>query len=295
MAISSDEYRLNVMREVAGTQIYDQRKKQALKLLSDSQQKMEQIDDCLQSLNEKLINLDTEREDLAAFVKWDKRRRFLEYTILNTECEDAKNNIVIYENKQIEINDVLEDKRLKLHEFEERTQSFRVKLKEIVDSINEYRNDLMEINKSIDDCAKEKAAIESRIKDFKEKLVYDKSTGEKTNKDLKEVKEEIARKKKRLVLVNAKYEELKKKEKDIMQELKRKERTKIELYEKQKRKDRFSTIEERNQWLKSELTKLQTEIEDRRKRIATLKAETDAITDQKFKLEDEQNVFDVGF
>lgn len=290
MATSSDEYRLNIMREVAGTRIYDQRKRQAFKLLSDSQQTIERITDCLKCLNEKLANLEVEKKDLSSFFKWDKRRRVLEYIILNTECESAKNEIAIYEDKQIEINDILEDKKQKLHQIQERAEYLSHKLKGITDNINDYRNDLNEINKSIEDLAKTKAEIESKIKDSKEKSVFDKKTEEKTNKDLNELNEMIARKKKRLVLVNNKYEELKKKEKEVSQELKRKECRKIELYEKQKRKEKFSTVEDRNVWISSELHKLDEEVEEKRKRISRLKAEAFQLTNEKSKLEDEQNV-----
>ena len=290
MATASDEYRLQVMREVAGTRIYDQRKSEALKLLSDTRQRSEQIDDCLKSLQERLDNLQSESRDLQRFLKWDKRRRLLEYIINNKESEDMKNQIMKLEDKQMKENKVMEEKRNKLQEFQQKSKNCEKKLKVISGVVEEYRKDLKEINKSIDELNERKAKMESKIKDFKEKQNHNKDNEESYLNELKEVKQLIESKKKQLVFINQKYHNMKDTENSLICKLKANESRKLELYSKQKRKENFGSIEERDRWILSELPKLEKEIEFNTKRIGDLKTERAEIMKQKDLLENEEKV-----
>jgi structural maintenance of chromosome 3 (chondroitin sulfate proteoglycan 6) len=188
MATASDECRLQVMREVAGTRIYDDRKSEAMKLLAEATQRVEQMDDCLHSLDDRLDSLQNESNDLQRFLKWDKRRRLLEYIIANKEAESNKHEMLRLEAKQDRENLVLDDKRKKLEDFQLKTKTCDKTLKVINGLLQEYRKDLSAINRNIDELNEQKARIESKINDFKEKLDFNRENESKANEELKEVK-----------------------------------------------------------------------------------------------------------
>ena len=291
MAVASDEYRLQVMREVAGTRIYDQRKSEAIKMLNESKQRSEKIDDCLKTLEQKINNLENEGQDLQRFLKWDKRRRLLDYIIANKDSENLKNQILKLEAKQMNQNEVMEQKRHKLQELQQKSRVCDKKLKVISAVVKQYRKDMKQINETIDRLNEQKARIESNINDFREKLKYNEENDSKINKELKKVKQEIESKKKRLVFVNAKYEELKKEENDLICNLKAKQSRKTELLSKQNRKDKFRTVEERDLWIESELPKLEKEIESNVKRIGEMKSEVYRLNKQQDLLTNKEQVF----
>ncbi|CAG2181750.1 unnamed protein product, partial [Oppiella nova] len=133
--------------------------------------------------------------------------------------------------------------------------------------------------------------IESKINDFKEKLDFNRENESKANEELKEVKESIDTKKKRLVFVTAKYEELRKRENSLINDLKAKKSRKVEIYAKQKRKERFGTIEDRNRWIESELAVISKQIETNTKRIHDLKKEEYDIENERNQLGNEQKSF----
>ena len=54
MATAPDSQRLKILREVAGTRIYDERKEESRSLLRDSEAKLENIKDLLKYLEERL-------------------------------------------------------------------------------------------------------------------------------------------------------------------------------------------------------------------------------------------------
>lgn len=290
MAIASDALRLQVMREVAGTRIYDERKAEALKMLKDCNQRSEKIDECIIALEDRLSNLMIEGHDLKNYLKWDKRRRLLEYIIANKESEDIKNKILKMEDKLEQERQKLDSKRSKLQDIQKTSKENDRKLKVITAVLQEYRKDMSYLTKKINDLNEEKAKIESKVHDFQEKLNYEKENDQKIKDQLKEINRSIDKQKKKLFFVTAKFEDLENKETKLISELKAKQSRKADLYSKTKRKDSFATVEKRNEWLESEIKKLDKDINSYVKRIDDLKKEDSDIHDQKIQLENEQKV-----
>ena len=65
-----------MLREVAGTRVYDERKSESQNILKDTENKREKIDDLLKYIEERLGTLETEKEELKLYQKWDKERRY---------------------------------------------------------------------------------------------------------------------------------------------------------------------------------------------------------------------------
>jgi hypothetical protein len=47
----------------------------------------------LKAIEERLLSLETEKEELKQYQKWDRSKRGLECAICTSECEDAKKRI----------------------------------------------------------------------------------------------------------------------------------------------------------------------------------------------------------
>ena len=75
LATAKDNERLKLLREVAGTRVYDERKNESQNILKDTENKREKIDDLLKYIEERLSTLETEKEELKQYQKWDKERR----------------------------------------------------------------------------------------------------------------------------------------------------------------------------------------------------------------------------
>ena len=76
LATAKDHERLKLLREVAGTRVYDERKSESQNILKDTENKREKIDDLLKYIEERLGTLETEKEELKLYQKWDKERRY---------------------------------------------------------------------------------------------------------------------------------------------------------------------------------------------------------------------------
>ena len=77
MATAPDSQRLKLLREVAGTRVYDERKEESKSILIETEGKREKIEELLKYIDERLSTLEEEKEELKEYQKWDKMRRLV--------------------------------------------------------------------------------------------------------------------------------------------------------------------------------------------------------------------------
>ena len=95
MATAPDSQRLKLLREVAGTRVYDERREESKGILKETESKREKIEEFLKTIEDKLATLEEEKEELKEYQKYDKMRRALEYTI-HDRWEQKKSGFSIY-------------------------------------------------------------------------------------------------------------------------------------------------------------------------------------------------------
>ncbi len=113
MATAPYAQRLQLLREVAGTKVYDEKKQESEAILTETgrrkwgnhfqeeniyfciyiEERRKKIADLLKAIEERLLSLETEKEELKQYQKWDRSKRGLECAICTSECEDAKKRI----------------------------------------------------------------------------------------------------------------------------------------------------------------------------------------------------------
>jgi structural maintenance of chromosome 3 (chondroitin sulfate proteoglycan 6) len=57
------------------------------------EERRKKIADLLKAIEERLLSLETEKEELKQYQKWDRSKRGLECAICMAECEEAKKRI----------------------------------------------------------------------------------------------------------------------------------------------------------------------------------------------------------
>ncbi len=60
---------------------------------TDTEGKLEKIDEFLRTIEERLATLEEEKEELKEYQKWDKLRRSLEYCIHDRDLKDTKRKL----------------------------------------------------------------------------------------------------------------------------------------------------------------------------------------------------------
>lgn len=93
MATAPDGHRLKLLREVAGTRVYDERHEESMTILRDTEVKVEKIKEFLHTIEERLSTLEEEKEELKQYQHYDKIRRTLEYIIHEVELNENKKKL----------------------------------------------------------------------------------------------------------------------------------------------------------------------------------------------------------
>lgn len=115
-----DSERLDLLKEIGGTRVYEERRRESLKIMQEtgkypcwlswflhkffvflhiflflkSGNKRNQIIQVVQYLDERLRELDEEKAELKKYQQLDKQRKSLEYTIYDKELHDARQKVV---------------------------------------------------------------------------------------------------------------------------------------------------------------------------------------------------------
>src|SRR5271163_2769560 len=83
-----DPERLLLLKEVAGTQVYEARRAESLKIMNETNNKRAKIDELLEYINERLGELEEEKDELKSFQEKDREKRCLEYALYSREQQE---------------------------------------------------------------------------------------------------------------------------------------------------------------------------------------------------------------
>ncbi|OTF69407.1 structural maintenance of chromosomes protein 3-like protein, partial [Euroglyphus maynei] len=285
MATAPDPQRLKILREVAGTRIYDERKEESRVSLREAENKLEKIIDLIKYIEEKLQTLEGEKEELKEYQKWDKMRRALEYTIYNNELEDSRKRQKELDTRRETSSMVTEKLREQLQLSTEKIKDLSRDLREVKTKLQTYKDEKEALQHEHTSFVKEKTRLELHIKDLKDEVEGDTSSKKRAEAELINLKERIAEKQNELNQIKPEYEEMKLLEEECARELSLKEQKRSELYAKQGRGSQFTSKNERDKWIQNELKKLQRNLQDKRVQIDRLREDLKRDAKRKEELE----------
>ncbi|RLU23029.1 hypothetical protein DMN91_005307 [Ooceraea biroi] len=226
MATAPDSQRLKLLREVAGTRVYDDRREESKSILKETEGKLEKIEDFLRTIENrrKLVELEASRANSGA-----------EQARLGAEAKTAQEMVRAA------------TKRLKESKKEVQTA------KEERDTLSAEQQQLL----------KEKTKLTLTINDLLEEVKGDNDSKKRAQQELEKLKANIAVREDELKALKPEYERMKRVEEECTRELQLKEQKRKELYAKQGRGSQFTTKDERDKWIQNELKQLTKQIKDK--------------------------------
>ena len=112
----SDAERLQLLKEVAGTTIYDEKRTESEAKMEANQSDVEKIQEILDHIEHRLDELRGEKEELTQYQRLDRNRRAIEYTLYDKELRKAREALD-------EIEHAREDEVERLSELHEQCRS----------------------------------------------------------------------------------------------------------------------------------------------------------------------------
>ncbi|GAU14498.1 hypothetical protein TSUD_250400, partial [Trifolium subterraneum] len=258
LTLMKDSERLDLLKEIGGTRVYEERRRES--------NKRKQIIQVVQYLDERLKELDEEKEELRKYQHLDKQRKSLEYAIFNKEVQDAQLKLAEIEAARTRVSEISAKKYNEVLDAQEKSKDLENKLKDITKEHQNFIKEKEVIEKQRATAVKKHTELDLDVKDLEEKISGNIHAKKDAAKQLKILEKEIQDSMNELEKISPLYDDLVQKEKDITKRcgwlylsiMEREKKLSI-LYQKQGRATQFSSKAARDKWLQKEIDDLQRE------------------------------------
>ena len=248
--------RLNLLKEVAGTHVYEARRAESLKIMHETNNKREKIDELLEYIKERLAELEEEKEELRGFQDKDRERRCLEYAYHHREQVTIQSALEEIDNARHDGLESSDSRRTQFLDGEKAIAKLDAEIHQLQRDLDVLQIDHREHEEDRRDGSRALAKIELKVKNLKDGQSAQEQAREQHDSELASVKTEIAQKESQLSKVLPEYNRKKKQEDDIRRQLDTAEASRTRLFAKQSRGSRFKNRAERDAWLKQEVEDL---------------------------------------
>ena len=253
-----DAERLTLLKEVAGTQVYEARRTESLKIMTETNNKRAKIDELLDYIKERLSELEEEKEELRGYQEKDKERRCLEYAFYHREQVALANALDEIEEVRLGGVEGTDENREAFLEGQRTIAELEVEIKQLQRDMDLLNLERRQMDEERRDMAKKQAKVELEVKNLTDGLSASEQARNQHQQELKAVKADIANKEVELAKILPEYNKRKSKETEVKQQLDSAESERRRLYEKQGRSAQFKSKTERDNWLRNEITELNT-------------------------------------
>ncbi|XP_071679169.1 structural maintenance of chromosomes protein 3 [Lolium perenne] len=280
LTLMKDSERLDLLKEIGGTRVYEDRRRESLKIMQETANKRKQIDQVVRYLEDRLRELDEEKEELKKYQQLDKQRRSLEYTILDHELNDARNELASMDDNRRKISERMSNADNEVVDLREKVKSFDKEIKVSTKGITETRSEKDDAEKKRTEALKVVSQIELDLRDIKDRISSEKRAKDEAIRDLHSMKKESEKSKSELAQISRVHAAKLKEEEEISKSIMDREKRLSILYQKQGRATQFKNEAARDEWLRKEIHDLERVLLSNRKQESLLQDEIQKLKDE---------------
>ncbi|KAL5612662.1 uncharacterized protein BROUX77_002818 [Berkeleyomyces rouxiae] len=252
--------RLNLLKEVAGTQVYEARRTESLKIMHDTNNKREKIDELLKYIDERLKELEEEKEELRGFQDKDRERRCLEYAFFHSEQVELQESLDQIERIRDQGKDVTDESRQAFIQGEKAITRMETEIHRLTREIDLLKIDKRQLEEDRRDTSKALAKAELSTRTLIDSQSAEKDARNHQAAQLASIRNEIATKEAELSAIIPEYTRRKEVEERTRQNLDAADVARSRLLTKQSRSSQFRNKSERDSWLNREIQDLSVNI-----------------------------------
>jgi structural maintenance of chromosome 3 (chondroitin sulfate proteoglycan 6) len=256
----NDRARLNLLKEVAGTTVYEERRAESIKVMDKTLSEQAKIEEVLDYLNERLSELDEEKSELVEYEKLDRQRRALEFNLHEKEFRDAQRQLEELElqreelrERQITLHSSLRDQQDELGAEDDKLVSARSAYDRLKSRLNNKRDELSKLESR-------QGEVEVQLQENQEKLQQRQSVLASSKSEMSEIDDLIRQRQQQMQQMSPQINLLMDRQQREMDELHQLRKRAEILYAKQGRGRQFSSKAERDRFLQSQVDLLSEQI-----------------------------------
>ncbi|WVO12564.1 hypothetical protein L204_100168 [Cryptococcus depauperatus] len=162
----SDRERLRLLKDVAGTEVYEQKRAESTRIMEETDSKKDKIAELLTFIEERLNELEEEKKELKEYQEKDRERRCLEYALHQRELEDVSNALDEVEAERRQDIHNSNEKRKEFNEREEEVQRYEESLTTAKHALSTTQLALRQFEDELNSLIRSRTEIECVIADF---------------------------------------------------------------------------------------------------------------------------------
>ncbi|KAH8582501.1 SMC3 SMC type chromosomal ABC ATpase [Cryptosporidium sp. chipmunk genotype I] len=149
LATMSDASRLRLLKEIAGTRTYDERREESIKLLFETETRKIKVDSVFDDIQKRIEILKDEQKEFRDFLNLDRRKRTLEFLLNEYEWEEASKGEQEYYEKLLKSHEKLASIEKNLNSISSSTQSLIESQKELDIQLQELEHKKKDVQSKI--------------------------------------------------------------------------------------------------------------------------------------------------
>ncbi|CAH9100174.1 unnamed protein product [Cuscuta epithymum] len=273
LTVMKDPERLDLLKEIGGTRVYDERRQESLKIMQETGNKKKQIIQVVQYMDERLRELDEEKEELKKYQQLDKQRKSLEYSIFDKELQDARQKLAEVDKTRNQISETSTKMYEEVLTAHERSKELEKLSKDLTKEIQILSREKEVIEKQQSVAIKKHTELELDEKDLREKISANYKAKEEAIKQLHLLESEIQKSTDALNNIKPFYEKQVQEEDEITKRIMEREKQLSILYQKQGRATQFANKAARDKWLQKEIDEYERILSSNHKQESQLRGE----------------------
>mmetsp|Transcript_30826 Transcript_30826/g.67303 ORF Transcript_30826/g.67303 Transcript_30826/m.67303 type:complete len:1195 (-) Transcript_30826:298-3882(-) len=268
-----DTERLELLKEIGGTKVYDERRKESLKIMQETETRQVQIEETIKYIDDRLAELNEEREELVKYQEVDRKRRSLEYTIFEKELSDTRAKLEEVETARQRAS----EKSNKVHAEARTAHSEQKEVEKSLKQAEHILATLLKEKKQLEETKKEdikrRAQVELDVKDIEERLQVEHQGLEERKNELVQIEREMVQTQQALQQIRPIYNEKVQQEESTTSRIHDCEHRLAALYKKQGRSSQYKSQGEKDSAVKKEISERTAILHKKMEAIKRLEAE----------------------
>ncbi|KAG0656747.1 Structural maintenance of chromosomes protein 3 [Rhodotorula mucilaginosa] len=271
-----DADRLLLLKEVAGTKVYEERRAESTKIMDETNAKRDKIKDLLEYIQARLDELEEEKEELKQYQTHDRARRSLEYCIYQRELKDVGDMLDQIEEGRNKDIDEANSRREEFNQREKELSTIRRRLSTLREELSALQTEHDELSEERREVTKARTQVDCLVRDAEDASRSLATRRADVVAELEKIEASIADKETELAnSARPDFEAKKQEQEKAHAELEELQVTLGGLYARQGRRGQFRSKQERDQHLQGLIDRQEEALEARRSREEALVQERD--------------------
>ena len=252
-----DNERLALLKQVAGTTVYDEKKQESLTKMEENLSSIDKISSILEDIEKRLQELHGEKEELTNYQQLDRKRRAMEYTLYDKELRRARKALDELEHERAAHVEYVSELHESARTTHEAIRDMEGVMKTKANAFKRNKKALQDLEADKTIAVKQHTTLKLECRELEESIKNGENQQQSNYEELQTLQVDIAKAQEELASqVQPQYEEATKLLEELTHEMDQNKRQAAGLHAKQGRGSHFQTKGERDAYLQKEIQEM---------------------------------------